>query len=81
MPAMKPAEEQAALDQAKMKALEDPQVRTLKDKIHDARSDEEQRKASEAYTKALYEKVRQNTPPILRSRVDGEESNALKKLR
>ncbi|GEM_PF-6528700 len=80
LPTLAPAEEQAAFDKVRAKALEDRGIRELKDKIHSARSDDEQRKASETYFKALYGKMRELAPPVLKPRIDAEESNALKKI-
>ena len=76
---MKP-EERAALDKARSQAIEDAHVREMKGKIHDARSDEAQRKASQDYQKALYARMRVLAPAALKPRIDAEENEALKKL-
>lgn len=45
-------------EQAKAKAMEDPQIKSLKAKADEATTDEESRKALRAYNKALFEKIR-----------------------
>ncbi len=59
--------------------MEDAKVRALKDKIHSARSDEEQRAASAEYTRALSNRMRQIAPQ-LGPKIDQAESESLKDI-
>ncbi len=51
-------QEKFRFDQAKVKAMEDPQVKALKAKADNAATEEESSKALRAYNKALFEKIR-----------------------
>jgi hypothetical protein len=50
--------EKFRFDQARAKAAEDPQIKSLKKKADEASTDEESKKALRAYNKALFEKIR-----------------------
>ncbi len=64
-------QEKFRFEQAKAKAAEDPQVKSLKAKADNAATDEESRKALRAYNKALFEKIR---------RVDGSVAERATRL-
>jgi flagellar hook-associated protein FlgK len=66
-----------SFDEAAAKAAEDPRTRELKQKIHNARSDEEQRKAADDYYKALYGRMRELAPSA-KDRIDKEEAAKLR---
>jgi hypothetical protein len=52
------AQEKFRFDQAKAKAMEDPQVIALKTKADNAATEADSSKALRAYNKALFEKIR-----------------------
>jgi hypothetical protein len=66
-------------EQAKAKAAEDPQVKSLKAKADDASTDEDSRKALRAYNKALFEKIRKIDSSVS-DRADRLEAAILKRL-
>jgi len=56
--------EEYRFEVAKSKALEDPEVKRLKDKADLASTDEESRVALRAYNRALFEKIRKLDPGV-----------------
>jgi hypothetical protein len=64
---------------AKIKASEDPQIRSLKAKADDATSEEESRKALRAYNKALFDKIRKIDSSVS-ERADHMEAIIMKRL-
>ena len=62
-----------------MKALEDNHVRSLQEKADSASGEEEQHKASKAYYKAMYEKMR-SLDESLKNRIDRMEAATLRRL-
>lgn len=52
------AQEKARFEAAKAKAMDDPKVKSLKDKADQATTDEESKAALRAYNKELFEKVK-----------------------
>jgi DnaK suppressor protein len=71
--------EKYRFEQAKAKAMEDSQVKSLKAKADDASTDEESRKALRAYNKALFEKIRKIDNGVS-ERADRLEAAILKRL-
>ncbi len=71
--------EKFRFEQAKTRAVEDPQVKSLKAKADDAATDEESRKALRAYNKALFEKIRKIDGSVS-DRADRLEAAILKRL-
>jgi hypothetical protein len=72
------AKEKAHLKEIKATALEDADIKALKDKA-DAASDSDQQAASKAYYKALYEKMR-SIDPMMKERIDRTEAAMMKQL-
>ena len=58
---------------AEARVIEDPDVRDLKLKIHDAKSEAEQGAAFQEYRRTLYRKMRE-LDPSLKTRIDAAES-------
>ena len=77
-PVAQDAKERARLGEVQMKALDDKKVRELQEKADNA-NDEEQIKASKAYYKAMYEKMRE-LDGSLKNRIDRMEAATLKRL-
>lgn len=73
------ASERARLREIKAKALEDKHVRSLQEKADNASNDDDQRKASKAYYKALYGRMR-SLDESLKPRIDRMEAATLKRL-
>lgn len=71
------SKKELSFDEAAAKAAEDPRTRELKQKIHTAQSDEDQRKAADDYYKALYSRMRELAPSA-KDRIDKEEAAKLK---
>jgi len=67
---------QLTYDEAEARAAEDPRVRELKQKIHAASTEDEQKKAADDYYKTLYGKMRE-LAPAARARIDKEEAAKL----
>jgi hypothetical protein len=72
------AKERAHLKEIKATALQDADIKALKDKA-DAASDSDQQAASKAYYKALYEKMR-SIDPMMKERIDRTEAVMMKQL-
>jgi hypothetical protein len=72
------AKEKVRMREIKATALEDADIKALKDKA-DAASDSDQKAASKAYYKALYEKMR-SIDPMLKERIDRTESIMMKRI-
>jgi len=66
-------------EQAKARAMEDPQVKSLKAKADDASTEDDSRKALRAYNKALFEKIRKIDSSVS-ERADLLEAGILKRL-
>jgi hypothetical protein len=66
-------------DQAKAKALEDSEIQELKQKADNSTSDEESKKASRAYNKALFNKMRR-IDSSLKDRIDRMEAAMMKRF-
>ena len=73
-PSPTPARKELSYDQAVTKASEDLHIRELKQKIHAAQSEEDQRKAANEYYRAFYGKVRELAPSA-KERIDKEEAS------
>ena len=73
------AKEHAHFQQIKAQALEDKKIRDLQDKADNAQNDDEQRKASKEYYKALYGKMRK-LDPSLKEHIDRVENVTIKRL-
>jgi hypothetical protein len=58
------AKEQYRFETAKSKAIQDPQVKALKDKADLAQTEDESRAALRAYNKALFQKIRKIDPGV-----------------
>jgi hypothetical protein len=71
--------EKFRFEQAKIKAADDPQVKSLKAKADDASTDEESRKALRIYNKALFDKIRKIDSSVS-ERADRFEAAILKRL-
>lgn len=72
-------DETARFEQARTKALADKQVKQLQDKADNAVKDEDQRKASKEYYKALYSRMRK-IDPSLKESIDRTEAVTMKRL-
>lgn len=72
------AKDRARLREVKSAALDDGQVKALKDKA-DAASDSDQRATSKEYYKALYEKMR-SLEPALKDRIDRMENVMMRRI-
>jgi hypothetical protein len=66
-------------DQAKAKALEDSEIQELKQKADNSTTDEESKKASRAYNKALFNKMRR-IDSSLKDRIDRMEAAMMKRF-
>jgi hypothetical protein len=66
-------------DEARAKAAQDQEVRTLKEKADAAANEEEGRRALRAYNKALFDKMRAIDPTI-KERIDAMEAGVMKRL-
>lgn len=71
--------ERARYQEVRTKALEDKKVRTLQERADNATDDAAQKKASEAYYKALYSRMRK-IDPALKDRIDRVEKATLRRL-
>jgi hypothetical protein len=71
--------EKFRFDKAKARAMDDPQVQSLKAKADDAATEEDSRKALRAYNTALFEKMRK-IDGSLSERIDRMEAAMLKRL-
>ena len=73
------AQEKYRYELAKNKAIEDPEVRKLKEKADGAATDDEARKAQRAYNKALFSKMR-SIDGTIKDRADRIEAAIIKRL-
>lgn len=73
------AQEKYRFEVAKNKALEDAEVRKLKEKADGATSDDEEKKARRAYNKALFNKMR-SIDGTIKDRADRIEAVIMKRL-
>lgn len=73
------AQEKAKYDEARAKALEDAEVKALKEKADSAANEEEGRRALRAYNKALFSKIRRLDPSV-KDRADSVEAGVMKRL-
>ncbi len=69
----------ARYQEVKQKALQDKHVQELQEKADNASDGDEQRKASEKYYKALFNKMR-NLDPSLKDRIDRTEAATLRRV-
>lgn len=73
------AQPQLSYEEAETRAAEDARVRALKQKIHTASSEEEQRKAADEYYRTLFGKMRE-LAPAAKARIDKEQAAKLKAI-
>lgn len=73
------AQEKWKYDETRKKALEDEEVRKLKEKANTAPNEEEGRRALRAYNKALFNKMR-SLDPSIKDRIDAMEAGVMKRL-
>ena len=73
------AQEKWKYDETRKKALEDEEVRKLKEKADTAPNEEEGRRALRAYNKALFNKMR-SLDPSIKDRIDAMEAGVMKRL-
>jgi hypothetical protein len=73
------AQEKWKYDEARTKASEDQEVRTLKEKADASPNEDEGRRALRAYNKALFDKMRRIDPTI-KERIDAMEAGVMKRL-
>jgi len=73
------AQETARFQQAKAKALADKRIKDLQEKADSAPNEDAQQKASKAYYKALYDRMRK-IDPGLKDRIDRTENATMKQM-
>src|SRR5438132_22984 len=76
---LKVPQETARFQQAKAKALADKRIKDLQEKADSAPNEDAQQKASKAYYKALYDRMRK-IDPGLKDRIDRTENATMKQM-
>lgn len=73
------AQEKWKYDEARKRAMEDPEVQTMKQKADAATDVDEGRRALRAYNKTLFDKMR-SLDPSVKDRIDAMEAGVMKRL-